>query len=382
MPVIRTLCLALLFLGSFALGRSQEKGPVPNQQRPLLQVDLRKYGFTPLASGRSDVLSLDFVNDRLLVFAWTTLDNPADKKKGNLPAVASHLHAIFLDADTGQKQDQRDWPSTSFYASLHAVGEGKLLSCTGNAVRLLSREFETLREQSLAGPNSCIQLQVSLSKRSFAIADGLGMDTPHTLMDSETFAPRAKWNTDVRSVVFTDTLLVGNSRSGNELQIRKLDQPWEPFHFAALEQHPQPSRPERASFIGDSTLLIANGKELSVVSVNGAVVFRINPLGKLFEGSRVTSIGGETFAVLQMKMRGLRNENLDMYPFASDDSVVVYSLAARKEIWSIKLRGNSPVPTLTPHDYKNQLALSPTGRFIAIVNDGILKVYQIPEAKS
>src|SRR5580704_9533756 len=221
MPVIRTLCLALLFLGSFALGRSQEKGPVPNQQRPLLQVDLRKYGFTPLASGRSDVLSLDFVNDRLLVFAWTTLDNPADKKKGNLPAVASHLHAIFLDADTGQKQDQRDWPSTSFYASLHAVGEGKLLSCTGNAVRLLSREFETLREQSLAGPNSCIQLQVSLSKRSFAIADGLGMDTPHTLMDSETFAPRAKWNTDVRSVVFTDTLLVGNSRSGNELQIRK-----------------------------------------------------------------------------------------------------------------------------------------------------------------
>ena len=42
-----------------------------------------------------------------------------------------------------------------------------------------------------------------------------------------------------------------------------------------------------------------------------------------------------------MKMRGLRNENLDMYPFASDDSVVVYSLAARKEIWSIKLRGSA-----------------------------------------
>ena len=40
------------------------------------------------------------------------------------------------------------------------------------------------------------------------------------------------------------------------------------------------------------------------------------------------------------------------------------------------------MPTLTMHDYKNQLALSPTGRFIAIVNDGILKVYQIPEAKS
>jgi hypothetical protein len=388
MPHIRTLGLALLFLGPFVLGQtqSQDKEPVSSQQRPLLELDLRKYGFTPLVSGRLDFLSLDFVDDSHLVFAWTTLDNPvADKKKKvNIFAVPSHLHAIFLDAHTGQKQDQREWPSSSFSASLYSVGEGKLLTCTGNAVRLLSREFETLREQLLTGPNPCVQLHVSMSKRSFSIADGPEMDSSHTLMDAETFAPRAKWNADARIVTFTDTLLVGNSSSDNALRIRKLDQPWEPLHFDVMEQHPQPSRPEHASFVGDSTLLIGSGKELTVVSVDGAVLFRINPPDKLFVGSQVTSIRGETFALREMKMRGLRNENLDMYPFASDDILVVYSLSARRAICSIKLKGNSPWPSPTwgPHDYKNQLALSPTGRLIAIVNDGILKVYQIPEAKS
>jgi hypothetical protein len=50
-----------------------------------------------------------------------------------------------------------------------------------------------------------------------------------------------------------------------------------------------------------------------------------------------------------------------------------------KAIYSIKLKGISPWPTWTAHDYENQLALSPTGRLIAIVNDGVLKVYQIPD---
>ena len=71
-------------------------------------------------------------------------DNPADKKKGNLPAVASHLHAIFLDADTGQKQDQRDWPSTSFYASLHAVGRApQLYEMRSDCFRVSLRRFES-----------------------------------------------------------------------------------------------------------------------------------------------------------------------------------------------------------------------------------------------
>jgi hypothetical protein len=383
MAVIRTLGLALLLLGPFALAQTQLKGnePVFSQQRPLLEIDLRKHGFTPLASGRRDFLSLDFVDDRHLVFAWTTLDNPAaDKKKGF--AVPAHLHAIFLDDHTGQKQAEREWPSSSFSASLHSVVEGQLLTCTGNTVRLLSREFETLREQSIAGSNPCIQLHVSPSRRSFSIADAPGKNSSHTLMDTETFAPRAKWDTDVKNVTFTDNLLIGNSSSDNKLWIRKLNQPWVPLQFAEMGQHPQTSPPERASFVSDSTLLIWMGKELCVASVDGSVLFRINLPDKSFVGSWVTSVGSETFALRGMKMRGLRNENLDMYPFTSDDNLVVYSVSTRMAIYSIKLKGNSPWPTFTPHDYTNQLALSPTGTLIAIVNDGILKVYQILKANS
>jgi len=386
MAVIRSLGLALLLMGPFALAqtRQPDKQPATSQQRPLPEIDLRKHGFKPLASGRRDSLSLDFVDDSHIVFAWTTLDNPAaDKKtKAKRNAVPSHLHAIFLDAHTGQKQDQRQWPSSSLSAWLQSIGEGQLLTCTGNAVRLLSREFKTLREQSITGANPCIRLQVSPSKRSFSVADAPGMNVSHTLMDTETFAPQAKWDADVKNVAFTDTLLIGNGKSDDTLLIRKLNQPWEPFHFTTMEQHTQASRPERASFVSDSTLLIETVKELFVVSVNGSVLFRIDLPDKLFVGARVTSIGGETFALREMRLRGLRNENLDMYPFASDDTLVVYSVATRMAIYSIKLKGLSPWPTWAPHDYTNQLALSPTGRLIAVVNDGILKIYQIPETKS
>jgi hypothetical protein len=83
MPVIRALGLAPLLFGPFVLAQtqSQDKEPVSSQQRPLLEIDLRKYGFTPLANGRRDFLSLTFVDDSHLVFAWTTLDNPAAYKK-------------------------------------------------------------------------------------------------------------------------------------------------------------------------------------------------------------------------------------------------------------------------------------------------------------
>ena len=97
------------------------------------------------------------------------------------------------------------------------------------------------------------------------------------------------------------------------------------------------------------------GKELSDVSVNGSVLFRIDLPDKLFVGSRVTSIGGATFALREMRMRGLRNENLDVWQFASDDTLVVYSVSARMAIYSIKLKGISPWPTRTPHDYTTVL---------------------------
>lgn len=333
-------------------------------------------------SGRRDVLSLDFTGDSHLVFSWTTLDYPhADKGKGPRDPVPSHLHALVLDARSGQKQDIREWPSTSYFASIHAVGKGRFLACTGSAVHLLSSEFEVIRELSFTDPHACANPKFSPSGRSFSIANGLGVDYQSTLMDSETLAPLATSTAEGSIVTFTDALLVGYCGRILEPCIRKLDQTWEPFDLAGVDHLIKDSRQSRFLFVNDSMLLVGTAREMAVVTVQGTILFRVNLPNKSFFGTGVTSTGGERFCILEMNLRGLRSEPLDMYPFASDDHLVVYSVTERRAIYTLTVKGTSPWPTWRQHEHSNELALSPDGRLLALVDDGILMVYQLPEAK-
>lgn len=362
--------------------QSQEAEPSPSQDHPLLKLDLRRYGFKPYMSGRRDILSLNFTDDSHLVFAWTTLDYPhADKRKGPRDPVPSHLHALVVDARSGQKQNIREWPSTSYFASIHPVGRGRFLACTGSAVHLLSSEFEVIRELSFTDPHACANPKFSPSGRSFFIADGPGLDSQGTLMDSETLAPLAGSTAEGRILTFTDTLLVGTCGPNLEPCIRKLDQTWEPFDLAGPGHQIKDSRQRRFFFVNDSMLLVGTAREMAVLTLEGTILFRVNLPNKLFVGTQVTSTGGERFCILEMKLRGLRSEPLDMYPIASDDQLVVYSVSERRAIYTLKVKGMSPWPTWRQHEHSNVLALSPDGSLLALVDDGILKVYQLPAAK-
>jgi hypothetical protein len=65
-----------------------------------------------------------------------------------------------------------------------------------------------------------------------------------------------------------------------------------------------------------------------------------------------------------------------MYAFPSDDEVTVYSLLERKAIYARKVKGTSPWPPFTEHH--NRLAISSDGTLLAIFDDGILSVYNLP----
>ena len=381
--IVKALGLGLLVAASLVPVQAQSQGSEPafSRDRPLYEMDLRKYGFAPLVSGRRDFLSLDFADANRLVFAWTTADNPrADKKKG--PHRPSHLHAVFLDARTGQEQDIREWPSSSFYATIYPVRERKFLICTGNAVRLLSREFDVVHEETPPSSTSCLNNQISPSGRSFSVASGVGADYHATLMDVESFQPLATWSNEAMNVHFTDTFLVGSCRPDFEVCIRKLGQPWEPFHFAGTDQQMKDSKPKFAVLVNQSAMVIGTAKELAVVTVEGTLVFPLNLPTKLFAQTTRVSPGGDRFVVLLGRMRGLRNERLDMSPLVSDDHLVVYSLTERKAIYALKVKGDSPWPSWTAHDHRNLLALSPDGALLALVNDGMLTVYRLPAGKS
>jgi hypothetical protein len=128
--------------------------------------------------------------------------------------------------------------------------------------------------------------------------------------------------------------------------------------------------------VNDSTLVLTAHRDLAVVTVEGTLLFRLSLPSKYSLGSTATSAGGERFAIIETKMRGVTNEVLDMYAFPSDDHVVVYSLHEQTAIYARKITGTSPWPPWIEH--KNRLALSPDGTLLAIFDDGILTVYQLP----
>jgi len=182
------------------------------------------------------------------------------------------------------------------------------------------------------------------------------------------------------SDTISDHWLIGFCAQPSELCVRGIDQSWQPFQLADTDKQINDFRYKPTSFVNDETLVVEAGNEMAVASVHGAVLFRVKlPKGRLFDRS-VASSGGERFAVIENRLRGLTSEVLDMYAFPSNDRVVVYSIPDRRAIYTVKLNGTSPWPPWETH--VNQSAISPDGTLLAVVSDGLLRVYRLPDNSS
>ena len=71
--------------------------------------------------------------------------------------------------------------------------------------------------------------------------------------------------------------------------------------------------------------------------------------------------------IVEGRLRGVKNENLDMYPFYADDRADVYGIKDHHSDFTLKLQGTSP---WTPwHIIENVLALSPDGGRLVLISD-------------
>lgn len=126
---------------------------------------------------------------------------------------------------------------------------------------------------------------------------------------------------------------------------------------------------------------MSTGK-LTVQTVEGAELFRsAMPERGLFPtpGSPpATSTTGDRFAVILGRMRGLRIEPLDMYPFWSEDRVIVYSISQKSSIFTVKVKGLSPWPINRYYPMWNSIAISPDGLLLAVASNEGVRVYALP----
>jgi hypothetical protein len=366
---------------------SQDSDPSLSKDAPVLQVDLGKFGYDTSSGTKRLPKSVDFTSVDQLALSWLTFDDPSvAQNTGPLTARPAHLHVLVLDARTGRKQGMQEWSTPSTPVRFLGLRSGRFLTCTGNVLRLFSPSFEVIKEEILSSDRTCFTPFLSEgwgltpSRRYLLLSSYSARNYQNTLFDIETFTSIDNWTEEQPTHDLSDHWQIAYCGRQGGVCIRRMDQPWQPFQTNGLDRQMKDFKLKFPIFVNDETLVIKAGNEMAVVGVDGKVLFQVGLPQKRSFGRLVRSSGGERFAIIENRLRGLTNETLDMYAFPSNDRIVVYSIPDRRAIYAVKVKGTSPWVPWAIHG--NQMALSSDGVLLAVVSDGVLKVYRLPDANS
>ena len=376
------------------MSKAQTNQPPLSQEPPIWSDKPKQVGYDPSMFRKfrptvgGDRVRIQFLDDHRLTLSWLTPDNIEGKLIGPLSNVPSHLHLTILDAHTGQQISNHEWSCSSAGVNLAYTASGQWLLSSNQTVTLYSSSFDKVRDLQNVRIARFYPF-VSPSGRTFLsyLSSSHGASSAQ-LRDSGTFEVVDSWN-DARFaqayIAYSDHFIlaqVAKPRTPQQLYLRKIGGEWNPYSVhgsqPAERQHP-------FGFVNDDTIagFRVPGNELVLETVEGADLFSSKvPKPGLYLASwssSATSIRGERFAVILDRLRGLRIETLDMYPFQSEDRVIVYSIPQRGAIFSVKVKGTSPWPTVSdPHFVGNRIALSPDGQLLGIVSDEGVQVYVLP----
>jgi hypothetical protein len=376
--------LMVASLASATRAQPQERDPPLSRDKPLFEVDVRRFGyerFSDKKAVRPIRIRVDFIDANSLSLAWATADDLGTHKKTvQATARPGRLQVLLVDAKTREKRGQQEWNIPSIWFGFLALRDGKFITCTGNTIHLFSSSFELVRERAL-GENSCPPFgsqNVSPSQRSLLLSyfpkDGL---RTIELRDTQTFEVISKW-TEVpgkrETASASDQWIAGLCGDPADLCVRGVGQSWRPLHIAWKDANARVTTAP-IQFVNDDTFVIER-YHMIVARVDSSISFSVElPKGRF--GISVKTTGGSRFAVVEGRMRGLQSTPLDMYPFLSADRVAVYSLSQPHVVYALKLQGTSPRSPWAIHF--DDLAISPDGSLLAVVSDGILKVYRLPQ---
>jgi hypothetical protein len=326
-----------------------------------------------------EVVKIQFLDPQRLALAWLTLDEDMKKPVTRPIGLPSHLHLSLLDAKTGQQISYHEWACPSGGVNLAYTASGQWLLSSDESVTLFSSSFEKIR--SLEHVRTRSGNFVSPSGRTFFLSvSGSPNAWSPQLRDSATFEVLDSWD-DSRfakgAFKYSDRFILAQTGKSPQLFIREVGKSWDPFSSQAGDSHTETVR--NYEFLNNDTLVKLLGHELVVETIGGTELLRqtVPEAGLFFYlwPKSAISAGGERFAVILDRSRGLRSDPLDMYPFPSDDRVLLYSLLQQGAIFSVKVKGLSP---WYPKFAWNSIALSPDGLLLGIVSNECVRVYALP----
>jgi hypothetical protein len=352
-----------------------------SEPTPLWKIDVRQFGYVnfPRKAVRPIELSVAFIGNAHIAVVWISPDRTkSNQNKEPHWGDGAHVHVVVIDGKSGQKEVEKEWPTPFTYASPRLVGvaDGKFLICTDNALRMLSATLDVVQEQQLPSQTTC---NPSPSGHTLLVSSLSGHTRQMKVMDTETFKVLSSWTEQTSvgelTIGFSDHWLVGYCGDPSELCIRRFDESWQALHVSGIETHMDRSSRILVSFVNDEVLAIKS-KDITLVTVHGAMLFQIAPAPNRWFGLPAPSSSGESFVIVEGRQRGATNEVLDMYPFYSYDRAAVYGIKDHQSHFSLKLQGTSP---WTPwHIIENVVASSPDGGHLALISDGVLQLYAVP----
>ncbi len=377
--------LLIISLVGLPVSSAQTSPPPLTRQAPLWSAKPKQVGHDSSvfrkfrATVGGDEVKAQFLDDQRLALSRLTPDETPTRviDPGKL---LSHLHLSIVDARSGQQLLSHEWLCTAQGVNLAYTASGEWLLSIGESVTLYSSSFDKLRDlQNVRTQWS--HTFVSPSGRTFLsyVADSHDAWSPQ-LRDSASFEVLDSW-TDTRldkaHIEYSDHFFLAQiSQPGRpqQLYIREIGGSWKPYLPSI--RGPQSAR----IFANNDTLVSRLGHELIAETVGGTQLFSSTLPNKtnLLSSASATSRGGERFAVILGRLRGLNNPGFDMYPFYSDDRVIVYSIPQRSAIFSVKVKGESPWPHWSSDPVWNRIALSPNGLLLAISSNEGVRVYALP----
>ena len=367
---ITTLPLIFIAIAPFAQCKASPVGP----DRPLWRLDLGFAGLARQPNLYESPLAIGFVDSDTLVVAWFVSHLPPSPRLAE-PAT---LKAVYINANTGKVRSKSEWAATSRPLEVDITPAGNLLVRTGQTLHLFSPELKPLNKKEFT-TSAVFGLTVSPDGARALVCPVSQVSSPAQLLDTDTLQALDT----VPVVVRCGNYFVGNKfilargDKDSEIFVRTPGEPWHPLPLLSPADGIEPTRHAHYIFLNENVLAADSSfcsQAFSILTIEGKTLSTVKLPERRCWGSIATSRGGQYFGVPEERLRGIKNETLDMYPFPSPEQFVVYRLADLKEVFRVKVEGISP---WFPKRLVQKYAISPDGGRVAIMSNGVIRAYAV-----
>lgn len=317
-----------------------------------------------------------FLDDNRLVVYEVDSTGKLSSRAGPDVSSAFQLHASIFSAETGSLESTKDWPTRAHYSGLLTTAGG-LLVRTGETLTLLSKDFMKIDKRTLPDFDRCI-LSVSATQQTI-LANCLSSKrkiSQFDVLDGNTLRLKYSWSESPALYPFysvTDTGIGDYDESQRALIFSKFaSRKWD-----AVARPTGQCTQTSMMVIADQWILnecrdvsARDRSNLTLSSMDGQIL-----MTDQFEKDEkpsddcAVSQNGRVFALTTNTIRIQQKFLAEPTLARVATTIAVYDFYTKKRILTVNV---SPLP-----DNDFDVALSPSGSKLAVLNDRRVSVYSV-----